>query len=90
MYEIANLRSRWQVRGWLTAAGLCLIMGGPGLASDDRSTQVQKADTLPPAAECGSCTRRHQALAKAKKRREQKQAIPLSKPKEDVPFPPAE
>lgn len=89
MNGTANLPGR-RARGWLMAAGFYLFTSGPALASDERNNQARQADALPPAAECGSCTRRHQALAKAKKRRELKQAIPVSKPKESVPIPPAE
>jgi len=81
MHPTVNSRPWLNAAGCLIAAVLLVFAAGPALSSDDRDIKAKKVDTLPPAAECGSCTRRHQALAKARKLRNQKKAVPTSPPK---------
>jgi len=81
MHLTVNSRPWLNAAGCLIAAGLLVFATGPALSSDGRDIKAKKVDTLPPAAECGSCTRRHQALAKAKKLRDRKKAIPIAKAK---------
>lgn len=87
MHQTVNSRPRVTAAGCLIAAGLFAFPAGPALSSDDRDVGAKQVDVLPPAAECGSCTRRHQALAKAKKLRDRKKAVPIAKPKSTLPNP---
>ena len=63
----------------MTLAG-CFVTFSAGylLASEDVKHAPKLTNPIVPVAECGSCTRRHQALAKAKKLREKKRLAPAT------------
>jgi hypothetical protein len=60
----------------IQAACFVVFSTGHLLACDDVKHTPGLNDPIAPAADCSSCTRRHEALAKAKKLREKKRLAP--------------
>ncbi len=57
---------------WIYVVVFLLSPGALALSADDTTQTPANAANQPPAQECNSCTRRHQALLRKKKEREQK------------------
>lgn len=90
MPQDLNSRIRKNVIGRLIAACVILFAAGPALATDEPVSQAKPAVTIPPAMECSSCTRRHQALVKARKQRGEKQPAPADESERVKPTSPEE